>query len=303
MESVAALEAVVPGLGVVRKDVQDDTAVNFFRQTTFDTLSSSIANDHESLLDTMHEMCVNAGFRTTINCPIANCDKKFLHQAGTYVCHCERREQLYETDILRLHEYFDDGPSANQALTRLMSTIEILILMNLLRFFVNKAPSYLASSVFVLDGPLAIFGTPASLLGSIRTELKSLNQTAIERAGTEIALFGLEKAGRFQEHWQQLDWQDGLGPSSRFPERTTIVPDGDYISTYVKPRNRPGKDFGEDTHFGRIVLYKTNRGKHAVIHIAMLNESSGNLKVNSEKCYVRLGDILDVVDQVANLHV
>ncbi len=299
MEDVAALEAVLPGLGVVRRDVPDDTALNFFRQATFDTLSSSIAKGHETLLDTLHDICKKAGFRTTIDCPMSDCDQKFIHCTDSYHCQCNRREQLFETDVLRLHEYFDDGDSAGQALNRLMSTIEILVLLNVLRFFVNNAPAYLASSVFVLDGPLAIFGTPASLLGSIRTELKSLNQTALERAGTEIALFGLEKSGRFKEHWQQLDWQDGLGPRSRFPEQTTIVPDGDYISTYVKPRNRPGKDFGEDTHFGRVVLYKTNRGKHAVIHVAMLNDSSGNLKDNSEKCYVRLGDILDVVDQVA----
>ncbi len=299
MEDVAALEAVLPGLGVVRKGVDDDTALNFFRQATFDTLSSSIAKDHETLLETLHDICIKAGFQTNIDCPMSDCDRKFIHRPGSYPCQCERREQLFETDILRLHEYFDDGHSAGEALNRLMSTIEILVLLNVLRFFVNKAPTYLASSVFVLDGPLAIFGTPASLLGSIRKELKSLNQIAMDKAGTEIALFGLEKSGRFKEHWQQLDWQDNQGPRSGFPEKTVIVPDDEYISTYVKPRNKPGKPFGEDTHFGRIVLYKTNRGKHAVIHTAMLNELSDNFRDNSARCYVRLGDILDTVDQMA----
>ena len=38
------------------------------------------------------------------------------------------------------------------------------------------------------------------------------------------------------------------------------------------------KSFGADTHFGRYVLYKTNRDKHVVVNAAMLNDVSANLK-------------------------
>ena len=49
MENVNTLEAAMPGIGVVRKDVADDTPIEFFRHRTYETLSNSIADDHETL--------------------------------------------------------------------------------------------------------------------------------------------------------------------------------------------------------------------------------------------------------------
>ena len=297
MEKVQTLETAMPGIGVVRKDIDDDTPINFFRQKTYDTLSNAIAENHETLLETLRAICT--GLNTRIDCPAVDCENKYEHKTGEYSCNCDQREKMFETDILRLHEYFDGVRTGGEALGRLRSVLEILILLNILRFFVKKSPTYLDTCAFVLDGPLAIFGTPASILRPIRRELKRLNKEARAANGTDIVVFGIEKTGRFMEHWRQLDWRDGIGPSSRFPERTVIAPDDEYISNNVIPADKKGKPFGSDTHFGRIILYKTSKKQHVVIHTAMLNETAEDFGDNSPECYPRLGDILDVMDQLA----
>ena len=299
IEKAHTLEAAMPGIGVVRKDVENDTPIEFFREKVFDTISNVIAENHETLLETLREICGAAGFRTSIECPAIDCERKFVRDEGEYTCDCDRREKMFETDILRLHEYFDGVSSGGEALGRLRSVLEILILLNILRFFVNKSPSYLDSCAFVLDGPLAIFGTPASILRPIREELKRINTEARKANGTDIVLFGVEKTGRFKEHWEQLDWQEEIGPASRFPDQTVSALHDEYIKENIVPADKKGKAFGEDTHFGRVVLYKTNKGEHAVIHTAMLNLASEDFRSNSPECYPRLHDVLDVVDQLA----
>ena len=297
MENVQTLEVAMPGIGVVRKDVDNDAPINFFRQKTYDTLSNTIAENHETLLETLRAICTD--LHTRIDCPAVDCEEKYEHNTGEYSCTCDQREKMFETDILRLHEYFDGVRTGGEALGRLRSVLEILILLNILRFFVKKSPAYLDTCAFVLDGPLAVFGTPASILRPIRKELKRLNKEARAANGTDIVVFGIEKTGRFMEHWRQLDWQDGIGPNSRFPEQTVIAPNDEYISKNIIPADKKGKPFGNDTHFGRTILYKTSKKQHVVIHTAMLNETAENFRDNSPECYPRLGDILDVMDQLA----
>ncbi len=300
IEKAHTLEAAMPGIGVFRKGVVDDTPINYFRHETYDTLANAaIADNHETLLETMRAICKNVDFQSRIDCPAVGCKKKYERKEAEYTCHCEQREKMFETDILRLHEYFDGVSTGGEALGRLCSVLEILILLNILRFFVKKYPKYLEDCAFVLDGPLAIFGTPASILRPIREELKKLNREARKANGTDIVVFGVEKTGRFKEHWIQLDWQDGVGPGARFPDQTVIALDDEYIKNNIVPSDKKGKPFGEDTHFGRAILYKTNKGKHIVIHVAMLNELAGDFSNNSLECYPRLNDILDVTDQLA----
>ena len=272
--------------------------LSFFRQKTYDLLSNSIADDHETLLETLRAIC-EQNFQPRICCPAIDCDRKYEFNHGEYTCHCNRQEKMFETDVLRLHEYFDGIRTGGEALGRLRSVLEILILLNILRFFVGKNPTYLDGCAFVLDGPLAVFGTPASVLRPIREELKRLNRSARQAIGVDIVVFGIEKTGRFKEHWEQLDWQDNEGPGSRFPDRTVVAPDNEYIHKNIVPADKKGKPFGTDTHFGRSILYKTNKGKHVSIHTAMLNDMASDFENNSLDCYSRLGDILDVVDQLA----
>ena len=77
----------------------------------------------------------------------------------------------------------------------------------------------------MLDGPLAIFGTPCIDTDTrVRVELKRLNEVARNNYGKDLVVFGIEKTGRMKEHLEQLDYEDDVGPRSRFDEKTIIVP-------------------------------------------------------------------------------
>ena len=299
MENVQTLESAMPGIGVTRINVENDTPIDFYRQKVYDTLLSSVGKDHETLLDTLHEICENDQFAPRISCPITDCERSYEYKQGEYYCSCSRKEKLFETDVFRLHEYFDDNRTSVEAISRLRSVLEVLILINILRFFAKHAPDYLKDCAFVLDGPLAIFGTTASILRPVRKEIKRISRIARKYNGKDIVLFGIEKTGRMNEHWEQLDYDDDRGPRSRFPDQTVIVPDHAYIQANIAPSNLSGKPFGQDTHFGRVVLYKTSRGKQIVVYTGMLNDSSSDFRSNSPECYPRLGDTLNVVDNLA----
>ncbi|MDD9851227.1 MAG: DNA double-strand break repair nuclease NurA [Gammaproteobacteria bacterium] len=295
MENALTVDAPLPGIGIVRKKVDDDEPVNFFRETVLEILSSTLADDHESLLGTLR--AISQDFEPK-KCPIVDCDRPYTPGKGKYLCNCEKKEYLFETDILRLHEYFDGISASGEAHGRLRAVLEILVLLNILRFFAKKCPAYLKDCAFVLDGPLAVFGTPASMLRPIQKELLRLNTIARQSNGTDIVLFGIQKTGMFVEHWEQIDWDDDKGPRTRFADGTVIAPDGEYIRNNILP-GKAGKNFGTDTYFGRTVMYKTNKGEHTVLNTAMLNEQSRNTENNAVECYPRLGDILNVMDQMA----
>ena len=297
MESACTLEAALPGIGVVQQDIRDDTPKDFFRRSAYSTLSGTIAGNHESLLETLRGI---GGQRVRFECPAEGCENIHVHKECEYECECGRGEKMFETDALRLHEYFQDVGSSGEAHGRLRDVSEALVLLNILRFFAEKEPGYLADCAFVLDGPLAMFGTPASILRPIRDEYLRLNEKAKNaNNGQDIVVFGIEKSGRFCQHWEEIDWDDDKGPRSRFPDGTVIVPDNEYICRNIEISGGKSKPYGEDTYYGRKVLYKTRKGEHVVLNTAMLNKASQDFTRNDMECYPRLGDILDVMDQLA----
>ncbi|MCY4042871.1 MAG: hypothetical protein OXF45_03570 [Candidatus Dadabacteria bacterium] len=301
METACTLEAALPGIGVVQQGIPDDTPKDFFRRKVYETLSGTVAGNHESLLETLRTVYEarerGGGLKW---CPADGCNESHVHKQGEYECGCSRREKLFETDILRMHEYFKDVGSSGEAHGRLRDVVEALTLLNILRFFAEKEPAYLADCAFVLDGPLAMFGSIASILPSIRDEYLRLNEKARSaNNGKDIVVFGIEKTGRFFQHWEEIDWSDEKGPRSRFPNKTVIALDNDYICRNIEISGGRGKPYGTETYYGRKVFYKTNKGEHVVLNTAMLNKASGDFRRNDLNCYPRLGDILDVMDQLA----
>lgn len=285
----AFVKGPVPGDCVVHKDTPNDSPVNFFRRTVHEIFANTIPENPETLLDTLRGM---EGINPRGNCP-AGCDAPF--ELGKEKCrNCG--EKWYEIDALRLHEPFNEAHSSQEAHGRLRNTLEIFVLLNILRFFAKNCPQYFADCLFVLDGPLAIFGAPASILRPVRKELMRLNQKSQEVTGQDIALIGVEKTGILSRHWEQVDFDEEKGPRSRYHNNTIILPDSEYIRKNIKFNKQA---YGDDTHFGRFVLYKTNKGKHVVLNTAMLSERSQNFADNDMDCFHRLGDALDVMDELA----
>ena len=296
MEKARTVQAVLPGVNVIHRD--GTPPKDFFRQCVYETLKGKIDASHESLLETLR--AISGGLASKFDCPADGCEEKYVRQTGAYSCNCARREKMFETDILRLHEYFkEDVGGGGDAHGRLRNALEALVLLNILRFFAEREPAYLADCAFVLDGPLAVDGVVASLTRPIRAEFQRLNDKAKTVNGEDIVVFGIEKTGRAAEHWERVDWSDETGPRSRLSPGTVAALNNNYIRRNIKAAGPTSKPHGDDTHYGRYVLYKTLKGEHVVLNTAMLNKASQDFDQNDIKCYPRLGDILDVMDQLA----
>lgn len=174
----------------------------------------------------------------------------------------------------------------------------------MLRYFVRDRAriSYLREAVFILDGPLALFGHPAWLTPYVRAELRRINGLC-RNEGFDLAVFGYEKSGAFVDHFDKLDICPDRGPRGRHPNRTAFAPDAAYINQNIALRPAEAKPHGTDTYFGRKLFYKTASGGHAVITTAMVNEASTDFRRCGQECFPRLGDMLDVLDHLAtHLH-
>lgn len=298
MESAHTVEAVLPGANVVRKESAEDTPLRFFRSQLNDTLREGvIAADHETLLETLNAL---VGDRiASIRCPIEDCAQTISIAPETQCCVCGA-EKVYATDALRLAERFTDRGSNGEVHGEARHLIEVLVLINILRYFATpERAHYLAECVFVLDGPLAMFGHIAWLTEPLRRELQRLNEVVTHYTAKSLLLIGIEKTGQFVDHFNQLDWSDDFGMRGRFPISATFIPGYYYINENVVLRPVNAKPHGKDTYFGRKVFYKNRSGQHAVFTYAMTNPALEEFDQTEPTYFPRLGDALDVLDHLA----
>ena len=206
---------------------------------------------------------------------------------------------IYETDLLRAHERFEENGSSEQAFTAIRSVIEHLTLVNILRYFERTSSlSVFRDTAFIMDGPLALFGMPAWLKYHIEPEIARLHNKARERGDPGILLIGIEKSGQFLDHLAELDWLDKGGPRERLPNRTALAPDMNYIHKHIVLQPLEAKPYGEATYYGRKVLYKNKAGQHAVIMTPIVNESGHDYHCVDETAYPRIGEALDILDEL-----
>lgn len=300
MERVETLDAVLPGANVVRVDRASDSPAAFFRESVHELLSSRIDQSWETLGQTL--AALSAGHDISgVRCPIEGCEERLHPGQGEYVCHCHKSERLFESDALRFVERFNPGGSNGESHGEVRHLLEVLFLFNILRFFAEEGKGrlkHLRDSVFVLDGPLAMFGHAAWLAPNMRKELKRINELC-RRHGFNLAIFGYEKTGQFVDHFEAVDFDETTGPRKAYPARTVIAPDAEYIRQRITMSPPGAKIHGADTYFGRKILYKTRSSDHAVITTAMVDDASGDFTKNHLECYPRLADCLNVLDELS----
>ena len=301
MERAHPVDLFLPGANVRRNDLPGDTPKSFFREVVFEAFDAALTPDHETLLETVRAIVggPHAPPRAP-SCPIEGCDEKLRPGTGQYACPCPRAETLYETDAFRFAERFSDVSSNGEAHGEVRHVLEVVCLLNILRYFAKDRATirYLRDAVFILDGPLALFGHPAWLTPDVREEFQRLNALC-RREGFDLAVFGFEKSGAFVEHFDQLDTCPERGSRGQHPNGTTFAPDASYINRNIALRPADAKPHGTDTYFGRKLFYKTASGGHAVITTAMVNQASEDFHRCDGECFPRLGDMLDVLDHLA----
>ena len=181
--------------------------------------------------------CMGANFAFVVNGPIELTCNACL-------------KPVYLADGLRLYERIDDEQGAAGIMAYLLTTLEQLVVVNIIRTLLSIKPSTLREILLIKDGPLAFFGMVAPLRKPMRELMMYLSDK--DNGRPLICLVGLEKSGAFVEHAVLIEPQIDPG--------NFILLNNDYIYKYILPGDPSGLTFGSNTYYGEKVIFKSYRG-------------------------------------------
>ncbi|MER7857943.1 hypothetical protein ABTX61_02475 [Amycolatopsis japonica] len=226
-----------------------------------------------------------------VNCPTADCKKDVpVPSAGIDCDICG--VHLFPTDVLRIHEEVGEEGTNQSALGRLMSVVELLVLVGLATLLWEQSRhKVLPTTLFIVDGPLAVFGTPAKLRGRALEYFQVMGNTA---PGKAPYVCGIEKTGALVDYARQLARHDLLKPGE------LLVCDEEIIARVVNANN--ARAYGKETYWGRKFVYRALDGR--VIVPTVPPPTGAPYDANGGKAdpadYPTLPAILDVIDRTGS---
>lgn len=262
-ESGVSLGMMLPGQNAAKKD--GTVPRDWFRAILCSELEEAQLGG-ESFADTLYHLLGN---ERSIRCP--NCGAEVQVPSPKVRGSCSAcGERVFVSDGLRIQEQFGDTESPTECHHRVRDALEILALVNTLRYLAESEQGLraIANTAFVMDGPLAAFGTIAVLARAVRDELKRV-QALVERqrAGATLLVMSGVKSGPFVDHAEELD--RAPEPDKRLPKGHFWLPDNTYIrSNIVAGSSRESKPWGELTYYGRPLVLKTLEGQRLVLNLA-----------------------------------
>jgi hypothetical protein len=158
---------------------------------------------------------------------------------------------IYLVDSLRLHERVDEEQGAAGITSYVMTLLEQVVLVHVLKALWDLKPTFLREILFIKDGPLAFFGQTAPLSKPMRELAAFLGSRPDGQGGTAslINVVGLEKSGAFVEHAAHI--VDRLRPGS------VLLLSNDYIYRYIVPGDPTSADpYGKNTYWGGKFIYR-----------------------------------------------
>ena len=263
-EKGEALGTMLPGRNAARRDGAGPR--QWFRET-IDRELRHVRFGDETFADTLEALLAT---NREIQCPAADCGQRHILVTGpNAMSECPAcRLPILLTDGLRIHEQFDETKPAVECHSRFRDALEILTLMNILRYLVKtrEGRDAIANAAFVLDGPLAAFGTIAVLAKAVHDELRRI-QECLNAEGIELLVMSGVKSGPFVEHFAELD--RAPEPGRRIPAGRYYLPDNRYVrENIVAGSSGESRPWGELTYFGRPVFLKTARNQRLVLNLA-----------------------------------
>ena len=322
VQSAYTLTKMLPSANMVHSNQPDARAS--FRAEWFDLLNSTRpANDAETLLKTYEALLEHKPSESDQKCPLQDLCPHADRPAPNYhhgACHCGKYP-VFLTDKLRIHERFTDTSSNGESMGEVMSVVEHLRLVANLRYMEQVCTrsgdwTMFEDTAIVKDGSLAVFGHPAWLSQAIKLELSRINEAVRQATGRDMLVFGIEKSGRFFDHWVRLDTKSRkdferereeeesdefvVMEPGRIPKHSVLLLDNPYIRKYVVPS--PTESIhGQDTYYGRPFLYKTATGALIVGISAILSKEQNNRSTADVQQFPRLADTLDLLDLLVSV--
>ncbi|MDK9725541.1 MAG: DNA double-strand break repair nuclease NurA [Sterolibacteriaceae bacterium MAG5] len=326
VQSAYTLTVALPSTNMVREGFPDSRTS--FRDAWAHLLQNTRpAEKSETLQETYAALLKNKPTDSEQKCPLMDlCLEKDSprpdYEKGR--CGCGKHP-AFLSDALRIHERFSDTGSNGESFGEVMRVLEHLVLVSYLRHMeriCNESGTWtmFEDTAIVMDGSLAVFGHPAWLSQAIKTELARINDLVKEKTGSDILVFGIEKSGRFFDHWCRLDTKNkrdferereaaeatGESPNfvviepGRLPKKSVLLVDDSYIKKYVVP-SESSKPHGKDTYYGRPFLYKTSTGAMIVgISSILCDDHDDRSKAGLDQ-FPRLPDMLDLLDLLVSM--
>jgi hypothetical protein len=163
---------------------------------------------------------------------------------------------IFIIDALRLHERVEEEQGAGGIQSYVMTSLEQIVLVQLIRALWEVSPKVLREVVFIKDGPLAFFGMTSPLSAPMR-ELAAFMMDRPDPTGGSgertclLNVVGLEKSGAFVEHAMQIE--------DRLPKNSALILTNDYIYRYIVPGDPSSTDpYGKNTYWGGKLIYKAS---------------------------------------------
>lgn len=248
----------------------------------------------ESLLELLfriHGRPGAAAQTVPVNCPTPDCNEDVpVAREGRECDACGG--WLFPTDVLRIHEEVGEEGSNLSALGRLMSVVELLVLVGLATLlWAQSRQQLLPTTLFIVDGPLAMMGPPAKLRGRA---LEYFQAMAAATQGDAPYLCGLEKSGPMVDFARQLARHDILAPGD------LLICDEEVLARVTNAANV--RAYGKETYWGRKFIYRALDGRVVVPTVMPAAgapyDASGGLP--DPKDYPTLPAILDVIDRTGS---
>ncbi len=164
---------------------------------------------------------------------------------------------LFLADVLRTHEEYNVEGSNFTPMGRVMTAAERLMSLCYLDFFAKSAPEVLRHTIFITDGPLALFGPLAPLKRRFQGHIGDLGRWCAARNLAAPLIVGIEKSGAFVEHAQQI--------KELIPAGHVMRLSNEYINR-ISGRSA-GNQYGVDEFYGRRFIYQARAGDPLVITV------------------------------------
>lgn len=297
----AAFDGALPGSGLV---IRGMTGVDTWRQeldrllkdTKFDDASSlTLADMLLSLHGTPGRAAETAPLRRCPTCGAKDGQlaggKIEIPLDGTKCPVCDG--QVYLGDVLRTHDEYVPEGSNQTALTRAMLVAERLTSLGYMQVLYDDKNGLdaLAKTIFITDGPLALFGVVAPLKRRIQDYLGEVSQhcQSNDRPAAPLVV-GVEKSGRFVEHAHLI--------SHLIPPGSVMFLSTEYINRMT---GRPEQhQYGVDEFYGRRFIYRTRKGNPLVITVPPQPgiPPYGDARGEDISSYPTLRPVCEVLDRV-----
>jgi NurA domain len=252
----------IPTRGI--RQIGESTLASSIRRTIYEFFIRSRGPAEESLIKTLAwflfrrwEMPPDDSREEILaHCPNTDCDAADLrfHYDSPIVFQCPScGRPVYLTDVFRLHERIDEEQGAGGILTYIITLLEQVVLVHMIRTIWQMKRTLLREILFLKDGPLGFFGLVAPLYKPMRELTRFLlypPPSDLDGRRSYLYLAGIEKSGVFVDHAAAIE--------RYIPPGSIMIPDNDYIYRYIVPGDPAAGVYGHNTYYGSKVFYKSS---------------------------------------------